>query len=255
MAKEQYYFNEHDENQTQLLRKNRKKKKLKRKIKIVIVLLLLLLVAGYFISDYSRVQTIVIEGQQEVSKEEILDTISVHKGDVLLFVNTGHVEDEISQLPFIKKVRVTKSLLGSVRIEIEEAQKVAYCVIGKKTYVIDELGNVSETKDQDLITSLQATPRITQFKDLKLLKQFAKEYVKIPEIVKSQTSDILYDPQNADETRLKFIMDDGKILYLRIEDRADQLNNRYDYVANKEAFKNKCVFSFEGNYVYMKDCE
>ena len=248
MAKEQYYFNEHDENQTQLLRKNRKKKKLKRKIKIVIVLLLLLLVAGYFISDYSRVQTIVIEGQQEVSKEEILDTISVHKGDVLLFVNTGHVEDEISQLPF-------KSLLGSVRIEIEEAQKVAYCVIGKKTYVIDELGNVSETKDQDLITSLQATPRITQFKDLKLLKQFAKEYVKIPEIVKNQTSDILYDPQNADETRLKFIMDDGKILYLRIEDMADQLNNRYDYVANKEAFKNKCVFSFEGNYVYMKDCE
>lgn len=255
MAKEQYYFNEHDENQTQLLRKNRKKKKLKRKIKIVIVLLLLLLVAGYFISDYSRVQTIVIEGQQEVSKEEILDTISVHKGDVLLFVNTGHVEDEISQLPFIKKVRVTKSLLGSVRIEIVEAQKVAYCVIGKKTYVIDELGNVSETKDQDLITSLQATPRITQFKDLKLLKQFAKEYVKIPEIVKSQTSDILYDPQKADETRLKFIMDDGKILYLRIEDMADQLNNRYDYVANKEAFKNKCVFSFEGNYVYMKDCE
>ena len=77
MAKEQYYFNEHDENQTQLLRKNRKKKKLKRKIKIVIVLLLLLLVAGYFISDYSRVQTIVIEGQQEVSKEEILKLIDM----------------------------------------------------------------------------------------------------------------------------------------------------------------------------------
>ena len=255
MAKEQYYFNEHDENQTQLLRKKKKKKKIKRKIKIVIVLFLLLLLTGYFVSDYSRVQAIMIEGQQEVSKEDIMDAISVHKGDILLFVNTGQVEDEILQLPFVKKVKVTKSLAGSVHIEIEEAQKVAYCVIGKKTYIIDELGHVSETKDKDLIASLQSTPRITQFKDLKLLKQFAKEYVKIPEIVKSQTSDILYDPQEADETRLKFIMDDGKILYLRIEDMADQLNNRYDYVANKEAFKNKCVFSFEGNYVYMKDCE
>lgn len=254
MTNGQYYFNEHDENQAQLLRKNRKKKRLKRKIKIVIVLFVLLLIVGYFVSDISRVQTIEVVGQQEVSKDDILETISVHKGDIILLVNTGRVEDEISNMGFIKKVKVTKSLLGSVHIEIEEAQKVAYCVIGKKTYVIDELGNVSETTDKELIASLQATPRITKFTDLDLLKKFAKEYVNIPEIVKSQTSDILYDPQKADETRLKFIMDDGKILYLRIEDMVEQLN-RYDYEANKEVYKDKCIFSFEGNYVYAKDCE
>lgn len=255
MTKSQYYFNEHDENQTQLLRKKRKKKKLKRKMKIVFVLFVLLLIVGYFVSDFSRIQTIEIEGQQEISKEEILETISVHKGDIIFLVNTGHIEDEVAKMPFIKKVKVTKSVLGHVYIEIEEAQKVAYCVIDKTTYVIDELGNVSETTDKNLIASLQATPRITNFKDLDLLKEFAKEYVKIPEIVKSQTSDILYDPQKADETRLKFLMDDGKILYLRIEDMADQLNNRYDYEANKEVYKDKCEFSFEGNHVYMKDCK
>ena len=103
MAKEQYYFNEHDENQTQLLRKKRKKKKIKRKIKIVIVLFLLLLLTGYFVSDYSRVQAIMIEGQQEVSKEDIMDAISVHKGDILLFVNTGQVEDEILKLKRLRK--------------------------------------------------------------------------------------------------------------------------------------------------------
>ena len=121
----------------------------------------------------------------------------------------------------------------------KSAKQVYHATINN--YLLPELGNKSINK-------------IT-FKDLQLLKEFAKEYVNIPEIVKNQTSDIIYDPQKADETRLKFIMDDGKILYLRIEDMADQLNNRYDYVANKEAFKNKCVFSFEGNYVYMKDCE
>lgn len=254
MTNGQYYFNEHDENQAQLLRKNRKKKRIKRKIKIVIVLFVLLLIVGYFVSDISRVKTIEVVGQQDVSKDDILETISVHKGDIILLVNTGRIEDEITNMGFIKKVKVTKSLLGSINIEIEEAQKVAYCVIGKKTYVIDELGNVSETTDKDLIASLQATPRITKFSDLDLLKKFAKEYVNIPEIVKSQTSDILYDPQKADETRLKFIMDDGKILYLRIEDMVEQLN-RYDYEANKEVYKDKCIFSFEGNYVYVKDCE
>ena len=101
---------------------------------------------------------------------------------------------------------------------------------------------------------MQSTPQITKFKDLQLLKEFAKEYVDIPEIIKSQTSDIIYNPQKSDETRLKFIMDDGKILYLRIEDMVEQLN-KFDYEANKEVYKDKCVFSFEGNYVYMKDCE
>lgn len=254
MSQQQYYYNEHDENQVLRLRKDKRKRKLKRKIKVVLILFVMLLIAGYFVSDISRVHDINITGLQEVSKDDIEKSISVHEGDIVLFVNTGKIEDEIAKMPFIKKVKVTKSLLGSVRIEVEEAQKVAYCVIDKKTYVIDELGNVSETDDKDLIASLQSTPQITKFKDLQLLKEFAKEYVNIPEIIKSQTSDIIYDPQKADETRLKFIMDDGKILYLRIEDMVEQLN-KFDYEANKEVYKDKCVFSFEGNYVYMKDCE
>lgn len=254
MSQQQYYYNEHDENQMLRLRRDKRKRKLKRKIKVVLILFVMLLIAGYFVSDISRVHDIHITGLQEVSKDDIEKSISVHEGDIVLFVNTGKIEDEIAKMPFIKKVKVTKSLLGSVQIEVEEAQKVAYCVIDKKTYVIDELGNVSETDDKDLIASLQSTPQITKFKDLQLLKEFAKEYVNIPEIIKSQTSDIIYDPQKADETRLKFIMDDGKILYLRIEDMVEQLN-KFDYEANKEVYKDKCVFSFEGNYVYMKDCE
>lgn len=254
MSQQQYYYNEHDENQVLRLRRDKRKRKLKRKIKVVLILFVMLLIVGYFVSDISRVHDINITGLQEVSKDDIEKSISVHDGDIVLFVNTGKIEDEIAKMPFIKKVKVTKSLLGSVRIEVEEAQKVAYCVIDKKTYVIDELGNVSETDDKDLIASLQSTPQITKFKDLQLLKEFAKEYVDIPEIIKSQTSDIIYDPQKADETRLKFIMDDGKILYLRIEDMVEQLN-KFDYEANKEVYKDKCVFSFEGNYVYMKDCE
>ncbi len=254
MHQKQYYYNEHDENQVEKLRKDKRKRKLKRKIKILLVLLIFVMIGAYFVSDVSRVRQIVVTGQQELSQEDILNGISVHKGDVTLLVNTSQVEKEVGAMAFVKKVKVTKSLVGTVRIEIEEAQKVAYSVIDQKTYVIDELGNVSETDDKDLIASLQSTPQITKFTDLDLLKQFAKEYVNIPEIVKSQTSDIIYDPKKADETRLKFIMDDGKILYLRIEDMVNQLNI-YNYEANKEVYKNKCIFSFEGNNVYMKDCE
>ena len=86
------------------------------------------------------------------------------------------------------------------------------------------------------------------------IESFAKEYVKIPELIKTQISDILYDPKDNDQTRLKFIMDNGKIFYLRIEDMADQLN-RIDYEAFMTGYSDRCVFSFEGNYIYTEECE
>ena len=49
-------------------------------------------------------------------------------------------------------------------------------------------------------------------------------------------------------------MDNGKIFYLRIEDMADQLN-RIDYEAFMTGYSDRCVFSFEGNYIYTEECE
>ena len=122
MSQQQYYYNEHDENQVLRLRRDKRKRKLKRKIKVMLILFVMLLIAGYFVSDISRVHDINITGLQEVSKDDIEKSISVHEGDIVLFVNTGKIEDEIAKIPFIKKVKVTKSLLGSVQIEVEEAQ-------------------------------------------------------------------------------------------------------------------------------------
>ena len=82
----------------------------------------------------------------------------------------------------------------------------------------------------------------------------AKEYVKIPELIKSQTSDIIYSPIKADTSRLKFLMDNGKILYLRVESMVEQLS-KFDYEAFMTAYSDRCEFSFEGNHVYMKKCK
>ncbi len=251
---QEYYYNEHDENQVKKILKTKKKKKLKRRIKILLFLIVFVCIGSYFLSDYSKVKSMTVTGCQEVKEEDILNHISVDKNSFYLFVNTSRLEDEIKEVPLVKKAQVSKDLLGHIKIEIVEADKVAYCIIDKKTYVIDELGNVVETNDQKIIQSLQATPRLSEFKDLKFLKTFAKEYVKLPELIKSQTSDIVYSPQVADETRMKFLMDDGKTLYLRVEDMVEQLN-KFDYEANKTVFKDQCVFKFEGKNVYMEKCK
>lgn len=253
MTNHDYYYNEHDENQVDKILKTKKKKKLKRRFKVIFVLLILILIGAFFISDYSKVQSIQVFGNEEVKTDDILKNISIDEQSVFLFVDTSKIEEEVKQVNLIKKANVSRDFLGNIKIEVVEADKVAYSVINNVTYVIDEMGNVTETKDKKIIQSLQACPQITQFKDLKLLKQFAEQYIKIPELIKNQTSDIIYDPKKMDETRLKFIMDNGKILYLRIEDMASQLKS-LDYEANI-AHDDMCIFKFEGNNIYKEACK
>ena len=120
---QEYYFNEHDENQVQKKYKSNQRLKVKRRIKILFVLLVFILVGTYFISDYSRISKISIQGCQEVKQEDVLKTMTLKKGDIILFVNTNKIEEEIKKMPLVKKVNVQKSIFGEVLIEIEEAQK------------------------------------------------------------------------------------------------------------------------------------
>lgn len=253
MASHDYYYNEHDENQVDKILKTKKKKKLKRRFKVLFVLFVLILIVAFFLSDYSKVQSIKVVGNEEIKTDDILNSISVNKESIFILVNTSKIEDEVKQVNLVKKANVSRDFFGNIKIEVEEADKVAYSIIDNVTYVIDEMGNVTETKDKAIIQSLQACPMITKFKDLKLLKSFAKQYVEIPELIKSQTSDIVYDPKKMDATRLKFIMDNGKMLYLRIEDMVKQLKS-FDYEANI-AHDDMCVFKFEGNNIYKEACK
>ena len=254
MAHDDIYFNEHDENQVKKILKSKKKKKMKRRFKLFLFLLILVLIGAYFVSDFSKVQSITVVGNEEVAAETILSHISVSKKSFFLFVNTSKIEKEVKEVSLIKKASVSRDFFGHIKIEIEEAEKIGYCVIEEVNYVIDELGNVAETQDENLIHSLQAFPQISGFPDLTFLKKFAKEYAQIPELIKNQTSDVIYSPKDSDESRLKFIMDNGKILYLRVEDMVDQLS-RFDYEANMTAHADKCEFSFEGKNVYMSKCQ
>jgi len=255
MAHQQdYYYNEHDENQVEKILKTKKKKRLKKRFKVLLFLIVFVAIGAYFTSDYSRIQSIRVVGCEEVSEYDILEYAAIDEKAIYWFINTNHIEEKIKEVPLVKKVKVSRDLLGNIKIEIEEAERIAYCDIEDRTYVIDELGYVSETSDPKIIQSLQSCPKLSGFKDVEFLKSFASEYIKIPELVKSQTSDIVYSPQPADETRLEFVMDNGKIMYLRVEDMAEQLS-RFDYEASMTAYSDYCQFSFEGEHVYMEKCE
>ena len=254
MGQQSYYYNEHDENQVKKILKTKKKKKLKRRLKMLLYIVVFGLIVAFFMSDYSKVKSIHVEGNKDISSQDILDHITVNQDTYFFLVNKEAIASQVKEIGMIKKAVVSMDFIGNVKIYIEEADKVAYSEMSGITYVIDELGGVSVTEDQKVIQELHSCPRILKFEELELLETFAKEYVKIPGLIKTQTSDILYEPKDNDPTRLKFIMDNGKILYLRIEDMAEQLS-RIDFEAFMTGYSDRCVFSFEGEYIYTEGCE
>ena len=246
-------YHEYDENPVRKTLKQRKKKKLKRKVKILLVLCLLIILAFYLISDYSKVKSIHISGNSLTEKEEILEHITIGQSSYYLFMNTHKIEKQIKQLPAIKEATVQCDWVGNIKIEVQEAQPIAYAKINKDIYEINNIGNIIKTTDQDRISLLKSLPYVSEFKEEKLLKQFAEGFKDVPTLMQNEISDIILSPQRGDETRLKCLLKGDKILYIRIEDLSTRLDDEiFNYEAYKTKYKDKYSFSIEGIHLYLE---
>ena len=246
-------YHEYDENPVRKTLKQRKKKKLKRKVKILLVLCLLIILAFYLISDYSKVKSIHISGNSLTEKEEILEHITISQSSYYMFMNTHKIEKQINLLPAIKEATVQCDWVGNIKIEVQEAQPIAYAKINKDIYEINNIGNIIKTTDQDRISLLKSLPYVSEFKEEKLLKQFAEGFKDVPTLMQNEISDIILSPQRGDETRLKCLLKGDKILYIRIEDLSTRLDDEiFNYEAYKTKYKDKYSFSIEGIHLYLE---
>ncbi len=246
-------YHEYDENPVRKTLKQRKKKKLKRKVKILLVLCLLIILAFYLISDYSKVKSIHISGNSLTEKEEILEHITISQSSYYMFMNTHKIEKQIKLLPAIKEATVQCDWVGNIKIEVQEAQPIAYAKINKDIYEINNIVNIIKTTDQDRISLLKSLPYVSEFKEEKLLKQFAEGFKDVPTLMQNEISDIILSPQRGDETRLKCLLKGDKILYIRIEDLSTRLDDEiFNYEAYKTKYKDKYSFSIEGIHLYLE---
>ena len=104
-----------------------------------------------------------------------------------------------------------------------------------------------------VINVLKSLPYVSEFKEEKLLKQFAEGFKDVPTLMQNEISDIILSPQRGDETRLKCLLKGDKILYIRIEDLSTRLDDEiFNYEAYKTKYKDKYSFSIEGIHLYLE---
>lgn len=248
-----YVYNEYDVNPVYHTYKQRKKRKLKKKVKIICILFILMIIVGYLLSPYSKIKTIQVRGNENISKEEIIEYISVDLSSYYFLVDKKNIQNEVKECPVIKQVSVQMDWVGHLIIEVEEASPIAYAQINDIYYEINDIGNIVEI---DNIEGMKSLPFVSHFKDKDILKKFAEGFCQVPSLMQNEISDIILESQKADPHKLKCLMKDNKKVYVRIEDLATKLNDeQFNYEAYKSASKDNCIFSIEGRNVYMSPCE
>lgn len=247
-----YVYNEHDRNQVEQILKKRKQKRRKRRRRFLLCCLFLVFVVGFFMSDYSKVQTVNVTGNNRVTKEEVITKISVKAHtSIALFTSTSSIEKEVEKMNLVKEANVSKDFVGNIMIEITETKPIAYQSDGTNLWIIDEKGNASFHDNLEFLSYVQRCPRLVGF-DKERFSSFAKEYYKIPSQVQNQVSDIKYAPLPAYDSRVEFSMDDGKILSLSIEDMAKQLaGDRYANIIKD--YPDAKYYDFQGKYCYTSN--
>lgn len=251
-----YIYNEHDENQVKKILKQRKKKKLKNKVKVFIGVVVFGFIFWFMMSDYPKVKSIHISGNINISENQILDNISINTHSFYWFMNTNKIEKEIKDNLAIKSAEVKCDLLGNVNIEVQEAEAIAFATINEETYEINDMGEVIEVTDQERKEELYRLVSVNHFSSLDMLKEFAQGYQSVSNLTKNEMSDIYLAPRSADPTLLKCLLKNNYIIYIRIEDLADKLNEKsFDLEAYKVKYPTKHIYSFEGNNIYLLDEE
>jgi cell division protein FtsQ len=92
-----------------------------------------------------RISEIVLEGQREVSREDILNLAGVSGRSSLLFLDAGQTRLRLMTNPWIADATVLKLYPGRLRIEIKERQAFALWQKDGRLYLIAADGTVLET--------------------------------------------------------------------------------------------------------------
>ena len=130
------------------------KKKKKRRRKNYILRLLIVIAFGvgvyYFLSSpFFDVQRIVIENNSYYTKGQIISKADVKTGQNIFGVNTAEFKDMLLSDPYIRNVRVKRSLPDTIVINIEERSEAAAVPYADIFIIIDKDGMVLRKSDAE----------------------------------------------------------------------------------------------------------
>ncbi|WP_437271769.1 cell division protein FtsQ/DivIB [Staphylococcus succinus] len=174
-----------------------------------VLLFIIVLILIYMFTPLSKISSVEIKGNHNVSKSEINKTIDVKDDARMYTYSTSKAEEQLRKNTLVKDVKITKHFPNKMIVDVTEDQIVALIKKDDKYTPITEDGTELDNYDGN---SVDDGPILEGFKkDNK--EQIIHQLAEIPSKVRSTIAEVQYDPQANAQNQIKlFTTDDIQIV-------------------------------------------
>ena len=217
------------------------KKKKKNKKKIILKILIIIIILGSLIFYFKnmKIKNIYVIGNNTLKDQEIIELAGINNYPNLFQISSKKIEKKIKLNPLIDSVKVKKTFLGKITINIKEYNLLLKNEIDNTIY-LDNGQKI--TNDINII----GLPTLTNDVDKDILNNFLKKLNTINKNILSKISEITYSPNEYDKDLFLFLMNDGNYVYITTT-RLDNIN-KYENVLLELEGKKGIIYLDSGNH-------
>ncbi len=217
-----------------------------RVLKLVILFSLILLFMIYIISPLSKINTLHVTGNHDLTKEQVEKNTNIYPGRFIWGVYlTRHqlIKQAVRKNPQIKSLRIDVTGPQSLRISVKENALLGTAVMNNDTYAVLADGQLQRTKTAD---NGIAYKRFDGHK--KALAATAAQLGKLKPAIRNGISSVSYQPTKEYPDRVIIYMRDGNTVYGDLNTIGDKMGY---YLAIAASMKNKGIIDLQvGAYSY-----
>lgn len=217
----------------------KKEKKVRIRYGRLTIFLVVLFLILYLFFTYVKIpiKNIYVKGNVNLSDQEIIDISGLRDYPSVLSFTNYQVTKKLKKNILIKGAKVKKNF-RKIYIEIDENYGLFFNSETGKTIMYD--GRTSDIRD---------VPTLVNHVTEDTYKLFIEKMKLLDRSVIDRISEIKYDPNEVDEERFLFYMNDGNYVYITLE-KIKTLNNYVDII---KTFENKkgILYLDSGEYFEM----
>ncbi|MEC6747622.1 cell division protein FtsQ/DivIB [Marinilactibacillus sp. XAAS-LB27] len=190
---------------------------------LVLFFSLTLFIGIYFLTPYSQVGAIVVEGTDEVLDQEVINESKIRSGDSLwqTYFNKSEIEKEIkATLPQVKSMELTIKDFHDVHFDISEYETVAYLYKEDTYFKILDNEKVLREPYSNNVGNL---PTFFNFVDEDVLQQMLSEYNQLEQSIQSMISEVEWIENERNPLLVKAYMNNGNEVLASIPSFSERL--------------------------------
>ncbi|PWT38518.1 cell division protein FtsQ/DivIB [Limosilactobacillus reuteri] len=217
-----------------------------RVLKLVVLFSVILLFMLYIISPLSKITTLHVTGNHDLTKEQVEKNTNIYPGRFIWGVYLARhqlTKQAIRKNPQIKDLRIKVTGPQSLQISVKENALLGTAVMDNDTYAVLADGQLQRTKNAD---NGIAYKRFDGHKNV--LATTAAQLGKLKPAIRNGISSVSYQPTKDYPDRVIIYMRDGNTVYGDLNTIGDKMGY---YPAIAASMKNKGIIDLQvGAYSY-----